>query len=65
MQYNECNIYASSMQPLGGQRFFTMYMGAGLVSSACFAFWPYVAPRSWPSTGRSSQVCPFHIIEPL
>ena len=40
---------------LGGQRFLAMYMGAGLLSSACFALWPSMAPRSWPSSGRSSQ----------
>ena len=40
---------------LGGQRFVAMYLGAGLVSSACFALWPSMAPRSWPSSGRSSQ----------
>ena len=46
---------------LGGARFTALYFTAGLFSSACFALWPSIAPRSWPagyrfgSGGRSSQ----------
>lgn len=48
-----------ALMMLGGYRFAALYFGGGCVSSACFALWPYLVPRSWPAGwqfgGRSSQ----------
>ena len=46
---------AEALSILGASRFAALYFGGGLLSSCCFALWPILIPKSWPSSYRSSS----------
>lgn len=43
------SLGSSVAYAIGAQRFTILYLGGGLVSSLCQAYWPQIVPRSWPA----------------
>lgn len=46
---------SSTIPILGSARFLAIYMGGGLVSSVGHLTWPYIVPRSWPSSRSDNR----------